>query len=123
MPADQKPWEKDPVTKDYKGLTAAQAEKRLEDEGPNDLTEKKGSPWYVNFAKEMTGFFSLLLWFGSFLCFIGYAIQENKNDKSNLYLGMVLGFVVFVTGCFSYQQSSKSAALMAKFKNFLPKKC
>jgi len=51
----------------------------------------------------MTGFFSLLLWFGAFLCFLGYIIDEDKSDKSNLYLGIVLSSVVFITGCFSYQ--------------------
>jgi len=68
----------------------------------------------------MTGFFSLLLWFGAFLCFLGFIISEDKSDKSNLYLGIVLSTVTFVTGCFSYYQTSKSAALMAQFKNFVP---
>jgi len=68
----------------------------------------------------MTGFFSLLLWFGSALCFIGFAIQEDKEDKSNLYLGIVLAVVTFLTGCFSYAQTSKSAEMMAQFENFIP---
>jgi sodium/potassium-transporting ATPase subunit alpha len=61
----------------------------------------------------MVGFFSLLLWFGSALCFIGYIIQEDKEDKSNLYLGIVLAAVTFITGCFSYAQASKSAEMMS----------
>jgi len=48
------------------------------------LTEKKGLPWYCVFLHELTGFFALLLWFGAFLCFIGYGIQDNKDDKSNV---------------------------------------
>jgi sodium/potassium-transporting ATPase subunit alpha len=84
------------------------------------LTEKEGLPWYCVFLHEMTGFFSLLLWFGAALCFIGYIIQKTKEDKSNLYLGIVLAGVTFITGCFSYFQTSKSAALMAQFKNFIP---
>lgn len=101
LPADQTPWKK--AGGGYQGLTSAFAANRLEQDGKNELTEKKGAPWYVNFLKEMTGFFSLLLWFGSFLCFIGFGIQTDKSDKSNLYLGIVLAVVVFVTGCFSYQ--------------------
>lgn len=72
------------------------------------------------FIEELTGFFSLLLWFGAVLCFIGYAIDS--SDNSNLYLGIVLSAVVIITGIFSYQQTSKSAALMAQFKNFIPPK-
>jgi sodium/potassium-transporting ATPase subunit alpha len=69
----------------------------------------------------LTGFFSLLLWFGCFLCFIGYGIQEDGGlDKSNLYLGIVLGFVTIATGIFSYMQASKSAEMMAQFENFIP---
>lgn len=33
----------------------------------------------------------------------------------------MLAFVVFVTGCFSYAQTSKAASLMEDFKNFIPK--
>lgn len=76
--------------------------------------------WYVLFAHEMIGFFSLLLWFGSALCFIGFIIQEDKEDRSNLYLGIVLAAVTFITGCFSYMQSSKSAEMMSQFENFIP---
>lgn len=93
---------------------------KLEQVGENSLTEKKSMPWYLAFVKEMSGFFSLLLWFGAILCFIGYGLDS--SDPSNLYLGIVLAVVVFITGCFSYYQSSKSAALMAQFKNFIPPK-
>mmetsp|Transcript_13097 Transcript_13097/g.15135 ORF Transcript_13097/g.15135 Transcript_13097/m.15135 type:complete len:1178 (-) Transcript_13097:54-3587(-) len=103
---------------DKKGLTQDQATRKFDQIGPNALTEKKAIPWYLAFLKEMTGFFSLLLWFGSLLCFIGYGLDS--SDSSNLYLGIVLAVVVFITGCFSYYQSSKSAALMAQFKNFIP---
>lgn len=69
----------------------------------------------------MTGFFSLLLWAGSALCFIAFGIQDDKNDKSNLYLGVVLAVVVIITGCFSYAQTSKAASLMKDFQNFIPR--
>jgi sodium/potassium-transporting ATPase subunit alpha len=103
-------------------MTSAQASASAKENGKNILTEKDALPWYVVFIKEMTGFFSLLLWFGSALCFLGYGIQEDKaEDQSNLYLGIVLALVVFVTGCFSYLQTSKAASLMDDFKGFIPK--
>jgi sodium/potassium-transporting ATPase subunit alpha len=50
----------------------------------------------------MTGLFNYLLWAGAILCFISYGIQEDKRDKSNLYLGIVLIFVIVITAVFSY---------------------
>lgn len=35
----------------------------------------------------------------------------------------MLAVVVFITGCFSYSQSSKAASLMEDFANFIPKTC
>lgn len=90
--------------------------------GKNVLTDKDATPCYIVFLREMTGFFSLLLWFGAILCFFGYGIQDKTedDDKSNLYLGIVLAVVVFATGVFSYCQTSKAASLMEDFKNFIP---
>ena len=58
----------------YQGLTSAKAAIKHEEHGDNALSKKDVKPWYCVFFEEMTGFFSLLLWFGSALCFIGYAI-------------------------------------------------
>jgi sodium/potassium-transporting ATPase subunit alpha len=102
------------------GLSEDKATMKLEKHGKNALTEKKAKKWYVLFIEELTGFFSLLLWFGSFLCFFGYILDS--SDPSNLYLGIVLAVVTLVTGIFSYFQTSKSAALMAQFKDFIPQK-
>ena len=99
-----------------------EAKVKLTKEGLNELTDKKKVSKIVMFLKEQTGFFSLLLWFGAFLCFLAYIIAEDKTDKSNLYLGIVLAVVVFLTGVFSYMQSSKAASLMDDFKNMIPKK-
>jgi sodium/potassium-transporting ATPase subunit alpha len=62
------------------------------------------------------------LWAGAILCFIGYGLQDDKSDKSSIYLGIVLSLIVIITAIFSYSQSAKSEALMAQFKNFIPPK-
>lgn len=102
------------------GMTTANAKVALAKTGPNELTKKEAVPWYCLFIQELTGFFSLLLWFGSVLCFIGFGIQTDKEDQSNLYLGIVLAAVTLITGIFSYMQASKSAEMMAQFENFIP---
>lgn len=102
------------------GLTNAQVDAKRRIHGWNCLTEKDKVHPCILFLKEQTGFFSLLLWFGSFLCFIAFGIQEDKSDESNLYLGIVLAVVVFTTGVFSYSQSAKADSLMEEFKNMIP---
>lgn len=88
--------------------------------GQNKLSEKKVMPWYFVYLKEFTQFLSLLLLISAALCFIVYGISP--TDPSNLYLGIVLVIVVFVAATFSYFQTSKSASIMAKFKDFIPPK-
>jgi len=102
------------------GLTPAQADAKHQEYGDNALQKKEATPWYIVFLHELTGFFSLLLWAGALLCFVGFGIQEDKEDKSNLYLGVTLSVVTFLTGVFSYMQTSKSAEMMAQFENFIP---
>ena len=103
------------------GLTSHQALTKLKEKGENILTEKVGIPWYCVFLKDLTNFFAILLWTGSFLCFIGYGIQKDKTDKSNLSLGFVIALIVIMCATFSYLQSSKVASIMADFKNFIPR--
>jgi len=56
------------------GLTseaAAEIHKRV---GDNSLSKKKSVPWYCLLLHEMIGLFSLLLWLGSALCFLGFIL-------------------------------------------------
>ncbi len=60
-----------------------------------------------------------MLWVGSILCIVTYAIQPTGN-LPNLYLGFILIFVILLTGAITYMQGAKSEALMEGFKNMLP---
>eukprot|EP01129_Flabellula_baltica_P001519 TRINITY_DN1145_c0_g1_i2.p1 TRINITY_DN1145_c0_g1~~TRINITY_DN1145_c0_g1_i2.p1 ORF type:complete len:1090 (+),score=302.41 TRINITY_DN1145_c0_g1_i2:16-3285(+) len=102
-----------------RGLSQDERASRLEEYGPNMLSPPKQTPEIIKFIKELTGFFSLLLWAGAILSFVGYIIDPQK-DQSNLYIGIVLTVVVLFTGIFSYFQNKKSSDVMAKFKDFLP---
>merc|ERR1719466_447075 len=105
------------------GLTDAQHLKGLAEHGPNALTPPPTTPEWVKFCKCLFSGFSLLLWFGAFLCFLAYTIQATNYEEppdDNLYLGIVLSAVVTVTGIFSYYQESKSAKIMEGFKNLVP---
>jgi sodium/potassium-transporting ATPase subunit alpha len=67
--------------------------------GENVLPPPKITPWWCKLFLHMVGGFSLLLWGGAILCFIVYGLDGSMD---NLYLGIVLSSVVFLTGVFSW---------------------
>ncbi|GAB9469923.1 hypothetical protein Gpo141_00007184 [Globisporangium polare] len=99
------------------GMNPHDVETRLEAEGLNRLSPPKQTSEIIKYIRELTGLFSLLLWFGGALCIAIYGIQ---GDPNNLYLGIVLFLVVIITGTFSYFQNRKSSNLMESFKNMMP---
>lgn len=103
-----------------KGLSEAEAQRRLERDGPNMLSPPKVTPWWVKLGMQFLNFFAILLQIASVLCFIGFALDNDAED--NLYLGVVLYAVVIITAIFSFFQEFKSEKTMEKFKNFLPPK-
>ena len=100
------------------GLTDAQAAKGAAKFGKNELTPPKQTPEWIKCLETQKGFFNLLLWAGSILCFISYGIDNSAPD--NLYLGIVLALVVIATGVFEYFQEKSSSDLMKKFASMQP---
>jgi sodium/potassium-transporting ATPase subunit alpha len=106
---------------DFKtGLTEAEAEKRLEENGPNALTPPKRTPLWLKFLHHLVGGFAILLWVGSLLCFIVFIID---GGVENLTLGIVLAAVVMITGVFSFYQEFKSDGIMAGFLKLAATEC
>jgi magnesium-transporting ATPase (P-type) len=102
------------------GLTEADAEARLHENGPNALTPPKRTPMWLKFLHHLVGGFAILLWVGSILCFIVYAID---GGVENLTLGIVLAAVVVITGVFSFYQEFKSDSIMAGFLKLAATEC
>ena len=100
------------------GLTDEQAKKGAAMHGKNELTPPKQTPEWLKCLETQKGFFNLLLWAGSILCFISYGIDNSAPD--NLYLGIVLALVVIATGVFEYFQEKSSSDLMKKFASMQP---
>uniref|UniRef100_A0AC34PW81 Cation-transporting P-type ATPase N-terminal domain-containing protein n=1 Tax=Panagrolaimus sp. JU765 TaxID=591449 RepID=A0AC34PW81_9BILA len=105
----------DPV----KGLTAAEAEAKLVRNGKNKLTPPKAKPKWLLFIINLFGGFNLLLWIGAGASEVSYIIErfQKPNDfkNDNLYLGIILAFVVTITGIFQYFQEMKSSDIMKGF--------
>eukprot|EP01084_Bolivina_argentea_P082631 149594_1 len=75
-------FDKETLEKEYKtslenGLTQKQAEGLLITVGPNELTPPKHDPWWLRLLKSIFGgFFNILLWLGSVLCFAAYGMDS-----------------------------------------------
>ena len=106
------------------GLTQTKAEVLLERNGPNKLTPPKEIPEWVKYLKQMTNGFAILLWIGALFSIIAFLINNSQDpefaSKSDLWLGIVLIFVVVVTGTFQYYQESRSGKIMESFNKMLP---
>ena len=76
----------------------------------------------MKLAGHLVGGFSSLLWAGSILCFIVYAIriEEGETDVENLTLGIVLAVVVTLTGIFAFYQDMKAEAVLEGFMKMVP---
>ena len=48
----------------------------------NRLTPAYQKPEWVKFLEHQSGFFSLLLWAGAVLCFIGYGLRNDIDNVS-----------------------------------------
>jgi sodium/potassium-transporting ATPase subunit alpha len=81
--------------------------KRNLEEGDNKLPEKKKTPGWIRFLKEITNWFAIMLWVGSILCIVIYILQPLGN-LPNLYLAFVLIIVILLTGVITYMQGAKS---------------
>ena len=99
---------------DSKGLNDEQAEMLRKSWGKNEMTPKDLPNTFMRFLHEFTGPFTLLLIAGSIMCFVAYGIDTSSPE--NLYLGIVLILVVFITSTFTFLQSEKANDMMKKFK-------
>ena len=103
------------------GLTSEQVLENRARYGENRITPPPRTPEWVKYLLQYSNFFALLLLGAGLLCFIGYAIDPDK-DQTNLYLGVVLFLVVFCTATFSYRMEAKSEQIMESFKSMIPEK-
>jgi sodium/potassium-transporting ATPase subunit alpha len=112
------------------GLSKKAAEELLAINGKNAMTPGYQKPEWIKLCEQLFYGFAALLWIGSILCFIAYAVEMDDNDndfsktpKDNFFLGTVLALVVIITGIFSYFQEKKSSDTMKKFAKLVPKTC
>jgi sodium/potassium-transporting ATPase subunit alpha len=100
------------------GLKTEKAEALLEEFGPNVLTPPPRVPLWVLFLLQFANLLMVLLMITGLLCFILYA--TDTSNPTNLYLGVLLYIVVFLTCYETFTQEAKSDSLMEKFRAMIP---
>jgi len=104
-----------------RGLTKAEAQKRLAEYGPNVLRPPKPRPWYVQLAMKFLDKFMLLLLAAGLLCHIAYALDTSQNE--NLYFGVALYIIVIATCFITWYQELSSASTLSAIKKLMPTSC
>jgi hypothetical protein len=102
-----------------KGLTSAEAATRLARDGRNELKPPKEHSEFVKYLLQFTDPFMLLLLAAGILS-AAVAYPIDTSQQINLYIGIILWVVVFISCTFSYIQEGKASSVMASFKNMLP---
>ncbi|MFZ3062602.1 MAG: cation-transporting P-type ATPase [Actinomycetota bacterium] len=93
-----------------RGLREEEAEKRLEEYGPNEIPEVKKTPLIFRFLFQFYHLFAVLLWIGGALAFIGGMPQ----------LGWAIIAVIFINAIFSFWQEHKAERATEALKKLMP---
>ena len=100
-----------------RGLSTAEAARRLAEYGPNRVEEIRGEPQVLRFAREFTHFFALILWLAAGLAFLAEHYDPGAGMAS---LGFAIVGVIVVNGVFSFWQEYRAERAIAALKDLLP---
>jgi magnesium-transporting ATPase (P-type) len=95
-----------------KGLSQAEAEKRLVEFGENVLTAKKPKPMWMRFGAHLVNMFALLLWVATVLAF--------ASDQAALGVAVII--VILVNAIFAFVQEYRAEKAIEALRNMLPPK-
>jgi len=101
------------------GLTAAEAQRRLAEFGPNRLEEVAREPLLLRLAREFTHFFALVLWVAAALAFFAEAFDPGQGMAR---LGIAIVGVILVNGVFSFWQEYRAEQAVAALRQLLPQR-
>ncbi|HEX9181574.1 MAG TPA: HAD-IC family P-type ATPase, partial [Burkholderiales bacterium] len=99
------------------GLSAAEAQRRLREFGPNRVEAVAQESLWLRFARGFIHFFALILWLAAGLAFFA---EWNDPGKGMGTLGAAIVGVIFVNGVFSFWQEYRAEKALAALRNLLP---
>jgi len=101
------------------GLLQAEAERRLAGFGPNHVEELDRAHLLLDFAREFTHFFAIILWAGAALAFLA---EQFDPGQGMARLGVAIVGVIVINGIFSFWQEYKAERAVAALRQLLPQK-
>ncbi|KAJ3005239.1 UNVERIFIED_CONTAM: hypothetical protein HDU68_004700, partial [Siphonaria sp. JEL0065] len=105
-----------------KGLSEAEAKKRLDENGPNILSPpKKKSPLFL-YIECLSNIFNLMLVFCGIAQFVVYGIDPIGNGILAVYIGVILIVVALLNAFIEFWQLLASEKALAGFMNMIPSK-
>ena len=99
------------------GLTSAEARQRLHDFGPNQVERVRGEPLWLQFLKEFTHFFAVILWVAAALAFCADWTEPGQGMGA---LGWAIVGVIVVNSAFSFLQVYRAERALAALEKLLP---
>eukprot|EP01038_Epipyxis_sp_PR26KG_P014473 gene14473-19428_t len=100
------------------GLTTLMALTLLNENGRNVLTPPPRVPLWLLFLLQFTNLLIILLLIVAFISIILFIVQPTEYYQ--LYLGVLLLIVIFVTCYETFSQEAKADSLMEKFRALVP---
>ncbi|MGO9121547.1 MAG: cation-translocating P-type ATPase [Desulfomonilaceae bacterium] len=100
------------------GLSSTEALLRLKKEGLNILVQRRLESEWLKFLRQLTNLFAILLWCGALLSLVAEYLTPGQG---NLAIAIALVGVVILNGIFSYWQGRRAEAIMASFRDMLPR--
>ncbi|KAG6876171.1 hypothetical protein C0992_000604 [Termitomyces sp. T32_za158] len=104
------------------GLTTAEAQARLQRDGPNVLTPPQKKSALRKFLDRLFTMFNILLMIAGVLEYVLLGIDFKANFQ-NTYLGGILIAVAFINASIDFYQIQKSEAILASFLAMIPPSC
>ena len=99
------------------GLSPVEAERRLQEFGPNEVPKVARGPLSLRLLKEFASFFSLILWVAAGLAFFADWSDPGQNMAK---VGYAIITVILVSGLFSFWQEYRVEQTLAALQKLLP---
>jgi sodium/potassium-transporting ATPase subunit alpha len=87
------------------GLTHLEAARRLREFGPNEVERVSREPALIGLVKELTRFFSLILWIAAALALVA---EWRAPGQGMARLGYAIVAVILVSAVFSFWQENRA---------------